>query len=78
MNDSLFSATSLDPVLPLSWQGSSSPELFSSDSLSIGLRNYSAPLYLLTNGEATHLSGEGTLSLNGSWKILAFLPPFFT
>ena len=76
MNNSKFLATSLDPAFPFSWQGSSSPDLFSSDSLSMGLRNYSAPLYLLTNGETTYLSGEGTLSLNGSWRVLAFLPPF--
>ncbi|MBP8997159.1 MAG: PfaD family polyunsaturated fatty acid/polyketide biosynthesis protein [Anaerolineaceae bacterium] len=76
INHSTNSTTSCEPAFPFYWQGSSSPDILTADTLSSALRNFSAPLYILTNGEATYLVSTGTLSLNGSWKVLAFLPPF--
>ena len=76
INHSTNSTTSCEPAFPFYWQGSSSPDILTADTLSSALRNFSASLYILTNGEATYLVSTGTLSLNGSWKVLAFLPPF--
>lgn len=75
INHSTNSTTSCEPAFPFYWQGSSSPDILTADTLSSALRNFSASLYILTNGEATYLVSTGTLSLNGSWKVLAFLPP---